>query len=1199
MIKALVKLYDWFQTHKLCLWLVLACTTLLMGFFAWKVDYVEDITSIFPREEKQNGGSEAFEDLKAADKLVFMLSGSEDPYALIDAGYTLADQLQELCDDGMISGYMDCVDASTVNRSADFIYDNLPIYLEEKDYARIDSLLLSQNIDAAVDNCFDVISSPAGMLVGRIMLKDPLGIGTPMMQGFQDFDGNSRYEIFSDHIFSADMSTMLIFADPSSSMGSTGANDLLTERVEEACRKVSQECDVEVDYFAGPCVAAYNARVVKHDTILTVSIALTVIILVILLCFRSKAAVPLLVLPTIYGALFALALIYFIQGSISAIAVGAGAAVMGVALSYSIHVISHSNHTGDPHRIIEDLAYPLTLGSFTTIAAFAALIFTHSPLLQDFGLFASLTLVGTTIFCLVFLPHFLRSENNTTGRKALKWIEKTLAYPLDEKKWFMAALGILTIVCCFFCTKVGFDSDMNHLCYYPEHLKASEEKLLSISGDSDNQTFLVTRSSSMDEACAKYDRMQPVIDSLMDEGAISAYVTARTFLIPSKIQKERIEQWNSFWDGKRESTMSALKKSAVRKGFKEDAFNAFEDILSKEYDICTYDSDMLADMPLLADWTENEEGKSVIVSRMTIEGDKGDIYKAISKTGAAAIGDRGYFTNEMVAGINDDFNYILLVSSLIVFLALLVSYGKLEYAILAFLPMAIGWIIILGLMAIFDIEFNIVSIILATFIFGIGDDFSIFIMDGLMNRYKDGSDILSSHKTAIFFSAFTTLVGIGVLVLAQHPAMRSMATISVLGILTVLIVEFTVQPFLFRLLVTKPVNKGVYPVDLVSMLNGLEIWSILGTMIILCDLLAFLLYLIPGPDKWKKTFYHGLLYRFCKFYRDYLTPGEKFIRIGYNPHLLDKPAVIIANHQSLVDVILLYALSPKIVAVTKGNFWHSIFLGPLIRYSDCVSVDDSENMTEVLVEKIKEGYSIVIFPEGTRSADGKLHRFHKGAFKLAADYGLELLPVVYYGNRYVCVKHQAFFCQPSLSVQRFYPRVHGRDERFGSTDRERAKAWKLWYMQECEAMEAEFSHACNIEHRRLLLSNYLYKGADVWARAKRNCRRNMFWDSLEKQIPRDAKVVELGCGIGERTILLGMLSRNRTVVGVDSSEEDIRIASNCHLAKDNIRFVCCEPQKWELEEADVYLIDSIYKDDKDLEERCKACLRPGGKILYI
>ena len=195
------------------------------------------------------------------------------------------------------------------------------------------------------------------------------------------------------------------------------------------------------------------------------------------------------------------------------------------------------------------------------------------------------------------------------------------------------------------------------------------------------------------------------------------------------------------------------------------------------------------------------------------------MYTDIDLLESTAVIDRGYFSSKMVEATSEDFNYILLVSSLIVFFALLLSYGRLELTILTFLPMAVSWVIILGMMSIFNIKFNIVNIILATFIFGIGDDFSIFIMDGLLQEYKNGTKVLGSHKTAIFFSAFTAIVGMGVLIFAQHPALKSIALISVLGLSVVVLVSYTIQPILFRWLVTSQTKNGGFPYSIGSILN--------------------------------------------------------------------------------------------------------------------------------------------------------------------------------------------------------------------------------------------------------------------------------------------------------------------------------------------------------------------------------------------
>ncbi len=85
------------------------------------------------------------------------------------------------------------------------------------------------------------------------------------------------------------------------------------------------------------------------------------------------------------------------------------------------------------------------------------------------------------------------------------------------------------------------------------------------------------------------------------------------------------------------------------------------------------------------------------------------------------------------------------------------------------------------------LQFNIVNIILSALIFGLGDDYSLFIMDGLLQEYKTGKKNLSSYKSSIVLSAITTLAGLGVLIFAKHPALRSIALISITGILSVVL----------------------------------------------------------------------------------------------------------------------------------------------------------------------------------------------------------------------------------------------------------------------------------------------------------------------------------------------------------------------------------------------------------------------------
>ena len=120
----------------------------------------------------------------------------------------------------------------------------------------------------------------------------------------------------------------------------------------------------------------------------------------------------------------------------------------------------------------------------------------------------------------------------------------------------------------------------------------------------------------------------------------------------------------------------------------------------------------------------------------------------------------------------------------------------------------------------------------------------------------------------------------------------------------------------------------------------------------------------------------------------------------------DKPAVIISNHQSALDILMMLSLTPDLVIVTAGWVWHSPIYGFAVKRAGYVPV--TRGVSEIeddLKAMAAKGCSIVIYPEGTRSLDCTVQRFHKGAFYLAEALGLDILPVVMYGSGRALPKH--------------------------------------------------------------------------------------------------------------------------------------------------------------------------------------------------
>ena len=94
--------------------------------------------------------------------------------------------------------------------------------------------------------------------------------------------------------------------------------------------------------------------------------------------------------------------------------------------------------------------------------------------------------------------------------------------------------------------------------------------------------------------------------------------------------------------------------------------------------------------------------------------------------------------------------------------------------------------IVLGAMVLFDMRFNLINIIISTFIFGIGVD------------TDNNSQKLAYHKTAIFFSAVTLIVTVSSMVLAVHPAIKSVGFSTLVGLLSAVILSYVLQPALYR-----------------------------------------------------------------------------------------------------------------------------------------------------------------------------------------------------------------------------------------------------------------------------------------------------------------------------------------------------------------------------------------------------------------
>jgi len=313
-----------------------------------------------------------------------------------------------------------------------------------------------------------------------------------------------------------------------------------------------------------------------------------------------------------------------------------------------------------------------------------------------------------------------------------------------------------------------------------------------------------------------------------------------------------------------------------------------------------------------------------------------------------------------------------------------------------------------------------------------------------------------------------------------------------------------------------------------------------------------------------------------------------------------KPAVIIANHSSFLDILLMVMSHPKLILLTNKWVWNSPVFGLAVRLAEYYPVaEGAENTIDKLKSKVDEGYSIVVFPEGTRSVDGKIGRFHKGAFFLAENLNVDLLPILIHGAQYTMTKGFFFLKNGHLTLK-FLPRIKPGDQSFGITYSERAKLVGKYFREQHRLLAEQLETPEYFKNQ--LYSNFLFKGPvlEWYMRIKIRLENN--YQLFDQLIPRKGKIADIGCGYGFLSYMLGYTSSGRTITGIDYDEEKIEIAQNGYLKGDHVNFFHANALEYSFGETDVFILNDVlhYLPEAGQQQLLKKCIQwlsPSGTII--
>ena len=924
MTEFILKVYGYMKMHRMACIFSFVAFTLLLVLSVSRLGYKEDIVDFLPIDSEHHHALKVYQDISGANKVFAIFQYRDttktDPDAMVSSVDTFVEEVKEADTAHVIMNVMSQVDLEQMTEVTDFVYNNIPYFLSEKDYARMDSALALPNYIAnQLKQDKQMLMFPAGGILSDNIQRDPLNFFTPVVERLQHSDTGLKYEMYDGHIFSPDMQKGIVMMDSPYGASETENNARLITMLKTCADKVTgKQANIDIHIIGGPVIAVTNAHQIKSDSILSVAIAVTLILALLFFSFRNFRNLLLIVVSIAWGWLFAMGGLALCHDKVSVIVIGISSVILGIAVNYPLHFIAHLSHTPNKRKALREIVMPLLVGNITTVGAFLALVPLQSVALRDLGLFSSFLLIGTILFVLIYLPHLSKATKEVKHT----FLDKLSDVSLENKPVFVAVVVVLTLVFGYFSFQTQFDTNMGHINYMTDEQKADMEyfQRTMTQGGEYQKVYAISSDSTMDGALDKSQRLQPSLKRMTAQGDIHGYTTCNQFIASKAEQRHRLQLWQDFVKRNKEKIKAALQANMRAEGFAEGSFEDFYALLDKHCQPQEIDYFSPLVKSLFASHISNDsiDKRYSVINVLSVK-DK-DVKKV-----EEALGSQDCYSFDIVSmnsaianHLSNDFNYIGFACGFIVFFFLWLSLGSIELAILSFIPMAVSWLWILGIMTLFGMQFNIVNVILATFIFGQGDDYTIFMTEGAMYEYAYRRKMLASYKHSIIISALIMFIGIGTLIIARHPALHSLAEVTIAGMFSVVLMAYIFPPLIFKFLIQVHGEYRVRPLSLVPMLR--MVW----VMIARC---------------------------FCRNYFRHI-PGVEYHMENSMDGTFEEPIMIFGDQQTRMEKDILRALSPKSRILTS------------------VSLEDQMDLEVVPV--FFHGFDIVVSRNGKAVYQGQL-----------------------------------------------------------------------------------------------------------------------------------------------------------------------------------------------------------------------------------
>lgn len=1136
--------YQWIQRHKLfsllLAFLFLAgCVTVIS-----KINFDEDITQMLPKKALNNEKAQIWQNVRFQDKIAVIISKKETATNedLTEVATAFLDTIS------VADHYIESIQGQTsdeiMEESVAFVYEHLPLYLQPSDYDTIAKRISEQGIQEQTHKNLETVTGNSGSFFKEWAIKDPLGLTFLALPHLRNIAVDDQFIFQDGYLFTKDEQHLVLFIQPKLSGSETKENEQFVALLNDLKAAIDQKYQkTEVRYFGSSFIAVANAQQIKKDILTTISLSMSALMLILMLYYR-RILIPVLVfIPSLFGGLTALALMYFITENLSAISISVSAILLGITIDYSLHFLTHSKAITNTQSVFKEITRPLFMSSFTTAIAFLCLLFVDAKALNDLGWFAFIAVMASGFFTLLILPHIYKPTNKL---ETSHFIDKMATYSFEKNKVFIAVSLLLVIGSLFTYHKVTFDQDLTKINYFPKDQKENQQ-LIENTANQTKSLYVVSYGKDLNEVLRRADLVRKEASNDVEVLGINSITSV---VLDEQTQQERWKVWNDFW--KQHNLLEIennLVKISAQAGFVADTYKGFAQQLQRAYHPLGLDAYKAVNPQLVDEFISEKDGVYQIATVVKIPETHRDTFIKNTETIAQTVViDRQALNEELLGHLVTDFNKLVNISFVAVLLVLWFFFRRLELVLLATIPIGLTGLITAGIMGALNIPFNIFSSIVCTLIFGHGVDFTIFMTSALQKQYTYGKNEMPVYRTSIILAVLTTILAVGALIFAKHPALRSISSIALIGVSTAVLMTFVLYPLLFKIFIENRPKKGLSPVSLRIVLESLISFALFGVVGVLISVSMRVFYIVAPLSKTRKYKVMGKMMSFFQGFILGLKPTVKRKMLGKEHFDKSKQTVIISNHTSFLDSLAQGMYHSNIVYLVNDWVIKSPIFGRFAKAAGFYPVTEgAEDSIQHLKERIGTDFSIMVFPEGTRSYSHEINRFHKGAFYVAQQLQLPIQPILLHGVGELIPKGD-FMIYDGHIINKVLPAIEPNDERFGVDYAERTKKISRYYKAQFQELRKELEGPDY--YRQKLFLNYLYKEHHIVKAVKSDFKQHnkAYWE-LNHLIDSKQTLVHFTTDFGQTDFLLLKHAPLRKIQTVNTNDEAREVSQTSYITQ--------------------------------------------------